>query len=981
VIARSKSPPGEMPRIGDAEGAERGLARWARLPDPLGDLPTGALDPHRLLEAVFGNSPYLSEALLAAPEILRSFLRDGPDAVFESLLEQLRFAPGDRRAKVMATLRETKRRVALLTALADIAGSWPLERVTEALSRFADLAAQRALELALREAAERGDVRLADPLQPLANSGIVVLGMGKLGAFELNYSSDIDLIVLFDPDRLSYQGREGPMAFVVRLTRSLVYLLEHRNKDGYVFRTDLRLRPHPPGHPLALAIEDAEQYYERHGLNWERAALIKARVIAGDQPAGAAFLRALEPFLWRRHLDYAAIRDIHSIKRQINAYRGHGTIQVAGHDIKVGRGGIREIEFFVQTQQLILGGRVPEVRTPATCAALRALVATRWLEPAIAAELIDAYRFLRRIEHRLQMVADKQTHSLPARPDQLERFAAFMGFADARTLSETIRAQLERVESHYAALFESSIELGGSRALVFTGTDDDPETLATLAEMGFAKPAPVAARIRAWHHGHIRATRDARARELLTELMPRLLRALADQADPAAAFARFDEFVTSLPAGVQLFSLFRANPRLLALVADLMGTAPRLAGHLSRHTSLFEAMLAPDFFEAIPDAEALAAELDRALERAGDVQDALDATRRWAQAREFQIGLQVLLGLLDGAAAGASLTAIAEIVIQALLPKVEAWLAAQHGKVADGAFVVLGLGKLGSRELTIGSDLDLIFIFDADESARSDGPRPLPVPTYYARLGQRLIRALTAPTAEGSLYEIDTRLRPSGNVGPVACSLANFERYQLNVAQTWEHQALTRARVVAGDSGLGARVGAIVRAAVCQGRDPDRLAREVGAMRMRIFREHGDQDPWNLKHARGGLVEAEFLAQFLQLRFAPERPALLTPSTLETFERAAESGVLSAADSRTLIQATRLYRRLQAVLRLSLRERFQAEAAPPGLRRALVRAAAREDEPPPESALAFDELQATLRAAQAAVAEIFARYCPEAAPE
>ena len=344
----------------------------------------------------------------------------------------------------MALLRRSKRRLALLTALADIAGLWPLEQVTGALTRFADRAVELALALLLREAAERGEVAPATADAPLTDRGIVILGMGKLGAFELNYSSDIDLIVLFDPDRLAYRGREGPMAFAVRLTRALVYLLEHRTKDGYVFRTDLRLRPHPPGHPLALAIEDAEQYYERHGQNWERAALIKARVIAGDHAAGSGFLRALEPFLWRRHLDYAAIRDIHSIKRQINAYRGHGTIRVPGHDIKVGRGGIREIEFFVQTQQLILGGRVPEVRVPATCAALRALVATRWLEPAIADELIGSYRFLRRIEHRLQMVADKQTHALPERPEQIERFAAFMGFADGAALTEAIRAQLVR---------------------------------------------------------------------------------------------------------------------------------------------------------------------------------------------------------------------------------------------------------------------------------------------------------------------------------------------------------------------------------------------------------------------------------------------------------------------------------------------------------------------------------------------------------
>src|SRR5690606_16020692 len=400
------------------------------------------------------------------------------------------------------------------------------------------------------------------------------------------------------------------------------------------------------------------------------------------------------------------------------------------------RGGIREIEFFIQTQQLILGGRVPELRVPGTCDALRALAKTRWLEETIADEMIEAYRFLRRVEHRLQMVNDKQTHALPARPEQLERFAAFMGYPDAAALSEAVRARLERVEAHYAALFETSIDLGGGRALVFTGTDDDPDTLATLAEMGFAQPKAIAARVRAWHHGHIRATRDARARELLTELMPRLLHALAEQSDPDAAFERFDEFVTNLPAGVQLFSLFRANPRLLGLVADLMGTAPRLAGHLSSHVSLFEAMLAPDFFDPLPDGAALSEELERALQRARDFQDVLDAARHWAQAREFQIGLHVLLGLVDGDAASGHLTDVAERIIQALLPRAEAWLAEQYGRVPGGGFVVLGLGKLGSRELTIGSDLDLIFVYDAPEDARSDGARSLPASTYYARLGQ-----------------------------------------------------------------------------------------------------------------------------------------------------------------------------------------------------------------------------------------------------
>jgi glutamate-ammonia-ligase adenylyltransferase len=492
--------------------------------------------------------------------------------------------------------------------------------------------------------------------------------------------------------------------------------------------------------------------------------------------------------------------------------------------------------------------------------------------------------------------------------------------------------------------------------------------------MGFAKPSQVAGRVRAWHHGHIRATRDARSRELLTELMPRLLTALADQADPDGAFARFDEFLSAVPAGVQLFSLFRANPRLLALVADLMGIAPRLAGHLSRNVGLFEELLAPDFFEPLPDAAALRRELEAALGRARDQQDALDATRRWAQRREFRIGLHVLLGLTDGDAAGEHFTAIAGIIIEALLARVGRWFEAQHGRIGTGAFAVVGLGKLGSRELTIGSDLDLIFVYDAPEDARSDGERPLAAPTYYARLSGRLISALTAPTSEGRLYEIDTRLRPSCNVGPVACSIANFRRYQLESAQTWEHQALTRARPVAGDRALQHQAEAAIRDSLMQRRDPVALAHEVAAMRDRIFREHGDGDPWNLKHAPGGLVEAEFIAQFLQLRFAADHPAVLTTSMVETFERAALEGLITLEESRTLVRATRLFRRLQAVLRLSVTDRFDAATAPAGLREALVRAAVREPDllRPPED---FEALQEALGEAQTAVAAIFASLC------
>jgi len=973
---RTPSPSKNLPTPDDRNLAEQLLERW-RTTYP-GDQQTAKasnapdIDQKALLSAIFGNSVFLTELAFAQPDVVTDFLDQGPDLTFEAILDEQ--PPDGRRNTLMAHLRRMRQRVALITALSDISGVWSLERVTAALSRFADLATGTALDLALTELRDKGDLLLEDGPNPSARAGIIVLGMGKLGAHELNYSSDIDLIVLFDPIRFKPKGKESEMALAVRVTRTLVYLLEHRTKDGHVFRTDLRLRPHPPGQPLALSVEDAEIYYERFGQNWERAALIKARVIAGDQEAGAVFLRNIGPFLWRKHLDYAAIRDIHAIKRQIDSHRGHGQIRVLGHDLKVGRGGIREIEFFVQTQQLILGGRVPSLRLKGTVETLDQLVAERWLEAATAEDLKAAYAFFRIVEHRLQMVADKQTHQLPGDDAGFSRFATFMSYADSARFADSIRQQLELVERHYAALFEDSIDLGAGGALVFTGAEDDPETSATLTRLGFARPAEIATTVRGWHHGHIRATRTARARELLTELMPELLRVLGQQADPDAAFIRFDRFMTALPAGVQLFSLFRANPRLLSLVIDLMGTAPRLADHLSHHVDLFDAMLVPDFLEAAPPPDDLEAAFREALGHAGDLQDALDATRRWIQAREFQIGVQILLGESDGEAASATLTTLAEIVIRGLLPEVEHWLARQHGNIDGGHFAVLGLGKLGSKELSIGSDLDLIFVFDAPPKACSDGEKPLAADSYYARLGQRLVSALTAKTAEGSLYEIDTRLRPSGNLGPVACSLESFKRYQMENAQTWEHQALTRCRVVAGSAAIKGQIEKTVRDALTQTRDPNALVCDVRSMRLRIFKEHGGDDPWKLKHARGGLVEAEFLAQYLQLRHGAEHPDLLTPETIGVFEQAAGLCIRSA-DSRLLIRAVQLYRRLQALLRLSLDKEINPTSAPTGLIDALLRAAS-IDPQIARPGLDIDSLSTTLSDLQRQVAELFDHHCP-----
>jgi len=932
-----------------------------------------------LLDLVFTWSSYLTGLVHAEPETVAAVVADGAEAVVARELAALDRLEITERGPVLAALRGAKRRVALALGLGDAAGELDGPTVTARLSDLADRCVEAVLRLVLTFAVDRGDVDggvLATP----ARHGLFVLGMGKYGARELNYSSDIDLVVFFDPERLPYTGRESPSALAAKVTRSLAQLLEENGRDGYVFRTDLRLRPFPAGQPLALTVDAAETYYARHGQNWERAAFIKARAVAGDLEAGAAFLERLAPFIWRRSLDFAAINDIHSIKRQIHAFRGHSRIATHGHNVKLGRGGIREIEFFCQTQQLILGGRVPSLRQRATTPALEQLAATGWIDATTAAELIEAYWYLRRVEHRLQMIEDAQTHLLPQDEAGFARVAAFLGYPDAAGFERELRRRLETVERHYAGLFETSPDLSDAAALVFTGTDDDPATLEHLAQMGFAEPAALSARVRGWHHGHIAATRSARARELLTELMPDLLRALADQRDPDAAFRRFDAFLSSLPAGVQLFSLFHANPQLLRLIALIMGTAPRLAERLAGSTRLFEAMLTPDFIDELPAREALAAELDDTLAAARSTEDLLDRARVWAQARQFQVEFLVLTARLSAHSGLNQLTAIADLLLERLLGPVEDWLAETHGRIPGGRFAVLGMGKLGSRELTIGSDLDLVFVFDAPADAKSDGAKPLAAGTWYARLSQRVISALSAPTAEGRLFEIDMRLRPSGNAGPVACSLASFDGYQRRTAQVWEHQALTRARAVAGDAGLCRELEAIIDDVLTVERDGAALAREVAAMRARIFREHGRRDPFELKHHPGGVVTMEFLAQYLVLAHAAAHPSLLHRTTEAVFAEAGRLGLLDAGDAATLVRALRLNHALAAVVRLTVDARFDPALAPETLQAALLAAAqaALEDD---QACIDMATLTRELEAGEAAVATLFARRVGPFLPE
>ena len=922
------SPDGEgLPEPADERRLALGFGAWQEALAPTQGDP--ALDAarrwsttprgKRLLRSIFGNSPFLSDAAVKEWAFLTRLVEEGADPLFVEIADAIELPAdlGEDTAALMRRLRVAKRRVALVAAVAELVGAWSLDQQTAALSRFADGALGAALRHLLRQAVTGGSIGLASIDEPERDSGLIVLGVGKLGGYELNYSSDIDLILLYDPTRARISTRDGIQSLFVRMARDLGRILDERTSDGYVFRTDLRLRPDPGSTPLTLSVAAALAYYESVGQNWERAALIKARTVAGDRVAGQHFLREIEPFIWRKSLDFAAIQDIHSIKRQINAYRGGGRIAVEGHDIKTGRGGIREIEFFAQTQQLIWGGRLRELRTGSTCEALRRLASTGRIYPATAAELIDNYRFLRRLEHRLQMVEDAQTHMLPPDPAGIARIGVFLGYPQTDAFVADLLRHLSSVERHYAELFEQAPSLSGPGNLVFTGVEDDAETLRTLSWLGFAEPATVAALVRSWHHGRLRATRSQRAREILTELVPQLLRIFGATPHPDTALLRFDQFLSRLPAGVQLFSLFHANPGLLELVAEIMAGAPRLAEQLAQRPALLDAVLTEGFFAPPPGPNAFAADLDQVLGGARDYEETLDALRRWAGERRFQVGVQLLRRALDGRQAGEVLADIAETALTALLPTVEAEFARRHGRVQGSMFAAIGMGRLGSREMTLASDLDLILIYDVPPgSETSDGPHPLPVASYYARLTQRLIGAITAPTAEGRLYEVDMRLRPSGASGPIASNLAGFARYQRESAWTWEHMALTRARPVGGDPALCVQIADAIGAVLGAKRDARRLLVDVADMRRRIADENPRPTRWDLKNRRGGLIDLEFIVQYLVLREAASSPQLLCRSTEQALRALGAAGVLPPQAQQELLDALALLRQVHALLTL-----------------------------------------------------------------
>ena len=908
------------------------------------------------LDPVFASSPYLGSLARRRPAQLAAILASDPGAAIADVLARTAaLEPEPLELPVLKTrLRELKAETHLLTALADLGGLWNLDQVTGALTRFADASVKVAMAGAVRSEIERG--RLVAPAGeddgeagPLP--GLFCIAMGKYGAFELNYSSDIDFSLFYEPEALPLAEGVEHQGFTSRFAQTLADILQDRTSDGYVFRVDLRLRPDPSTTPPAVPVEAALDYYQTVGQNWERAAFIKARVCAGDSGAGLAFLDELQPFIWRRNLDYAAIADIHSIKRQIHIYKVDERLTAKGADVKLGHGGIREIEFFVQTQQLILGGRDASLRSSRTVDALAALARAGRISTDTATELTVHYADLRALEHRAQMVADEQTHKLPEADAERAKIAALSGDKTLAAFDARVERLLRAVNARYGELFSEDEDLSSAfGSLVFTGVEDDPETLRTLKRMGFADPPRISSTIRSWHHGRIGATRTEQGRELFTRLAPRLLEAAHATGAPDVAFRRFADFFAGLSMGVQVQSLFLAQPKLFELIVRVMAFAPRLAAFLARSPAALDSLMDPGFFRPFTDGEIEAA-LSSGLARAEPgYEAAMDAARRLHREQAFRIGVQVMSGSVSAAEAGPAFADLADACIRVLAgpsrSEVERLAGAFPGEVA-----VIALGKCGSREMTAGSDLDLMTVYRAETGAASE-IKGLTADTFYARFTQRLIAALSAPTAEGGLYEVDMRLRPSGTAGPVAVSRAAFERYYAGEAETWEFLALTRARVVwASTDAFAEAIRADIEQALRQPREAAATAKAVREMRALMAKELPATGFWDLKRSPGGLIDVEFAGQYLQILHAANGGPLRnnTGDALAAFHAARLIAPEAAA---ALHDAWRLQQDLSQVLKVALADDADPSGEPAAFKALLATAGGCAD---------FEVLRARLR--------------------
>ena len=818
--------------------------------------------------------------MAARPDIVEAFVGGGAET---AAAEALR-SGGE---TVASELRLRRRALALAVALGDLSGQFQLEQVTALLSDFADASIDRAIGAAMAELFPGEEPR-----------GLSVIALGKLGSRELNFSSDVDLLLLFDPATIPRRERDEPGDSAVRIGRRLVELLQKRTEDGFVERVDLRLRPSPEATPIVLPVNAAISYYESAAVGWERAAFIRARNCAGDRRVGADFLEAIESFVWRRALDFGAIEEVRAISERIRDHYSDRQKFGPGFDLKRGRGGIREVEFYIHAQQLVHGGRDPDLRIAPTLDAIEALTEAGHLQPQLAADLAQAYRRLRTAEHRLQMVDDQQTHLLPPEREALTNVARLHGLGSGDDLLDWLRPSVEAVGLAFDELAE------GDSARMPSHPD---ALLERLVALGFPDPGSAVRRIAEWRSGRPRSLRSQAAIRAFEAMLPALLEAIGKSADPMRALNQLSDIVERVPSGVNLYRLLEARPALATLLARILAHAPALSDQLARRPELLDTLLDSSCFNPPPPAPDFARLLEQEMD--GQPYDvALDRARRLINERRFALGVQLIDLREDPLAVGRGYARVAEGALVALASRSVTEFEQAHGRFPGADLLILGLGRLGGELLTNASDLDIIYLFTGPCADSSDGPKPLGPANYFNRLANRITAALSVPTPAGPLYEVDTRLRPQGSKGMLVVSLDAFADYQRNEAWTWEHMALARARPVFGAERARAQASALISEILRRPCDRAKLVADAAAMREEIARHKPPSGPLDVKLGPGGLIDLEFAVHILQL----VHKSGLDPRLEQAVDRLEEDGLITGK----IVDAQRLLTRMLVSIRL-----------------------------------------------------------------
>jgi glutamate-ammonia-ligase adenylyltransferase len=879
------------------------LDSCARARAPVADEPGLA----SALRRVFACSEFAARTCIRHPALLHDLAQSGElRGVYQARRYQARLQALLEKAgtedELGARLRQFRRREMLRIAFRDLAGWAELAETLSDLSRLAEACVDETLAyLHHAHSAQYG--------APVSHAGapqaLVVLGMGKLGGGELNFSSDIDLILCYPEDGATRGARSiSNEEYFTRLAQRLIRALDAPTEEGFVFRVDTRLRPFGESGPLVASFEVLEEYYQTHGREWERYALIKTRVIAGDRAAGARLLKSLQPFVYRRYLDFGAFESLREMKRLIAQEVARKNLS---GDIKLGPGGIREVEFICQALQLVRGGRTAELRTPSTLHALERLCALEVLPDYAVSELRAAYVFLRRAENHLQEIADAQTHALPQDELSRARLAFSMNHGDWEAFSKALAEQRARVQDHFDQVFAAPHAAGietQPAARLWRGDMEQAEALACLSEQGYGDPAEALRRVALLRESFTyRALSDA-GRKRVDRLMPLLIHAVAalpPESGRDAALIRVLNVIEGIARRSAYIALLSEHPLALSQLARLCAGSLWIASELARYPVLLDELLdARALYEPVGSAQ-LREELHAALGgiEETDIEQRMDRLRQFKQAQVLHIAAADIAGKLDPAAVSEQLSLLAEASLAAALDMAWGETVKKYAPPSEADFAIAGYGKLGARELNYASDLDLIFLYDAAERNGADSG------AFFARLAQRVIRILNAHTAAGVLYEVDVRLRPDGASGLLVSSFAAFSDYQRSRAWTWEHQALVRARVVAqrGKGEVARRFDALRAEILGRARDANALRREVRAMRERMRAQLGNRDPalFDLKQDAGGIADIEFITQYGALAWTHAHADLAQArSVTDLLERFAWHDLMAAHDARRL---------------------------------------------------------------------------------